>query len=53
MMDKLEGKVYTTKAGIHKDLILAHPDLGIQCLAFEYIVAPDQLTIYMFHEQFA
>lgn len=36
-MDNLGGKVYTTKAGILKDLLVwEQPDLGIQSLAFEY-----------------
>jgi hypothetical protein len=36
-MDNLGGgKVYTTKAGIHEDLlVLEQPDLGVQNLAFE------------------
>jgi hypothetical protein len=36
------GKVYTTEAGICKDsFILEQAGLGIQYLAFEYIVVPD------------
>jgi hypothetical protein len=36
-MHNLRDKVYTTKAVLHeKLLILEHPDLGVQNLAFEY-----------------
>ena len=36
-MDNLEGKVYTTKAGIDEDpLSSEQPGLGVQNLAFKY-----------------
>lgn len=38
----LEYKVYTTKVGVHGNLLfLGQPNLGIQ-IAFEYVEAPDQ-----------